>query len=71
MLRKEDVQRIEEVNEVMFQSGGVVGDYVKDKVTIACRILFVLGAIVFLGTLFFFSGMFSGKKEKPLEPIIK
>ena len=71
MLTKEDTDRIEKANDVVFEKGRVVGDCIKKNLKIVLRVSLVVGAIVVLGTLFFFAGLFSGKKESILKPIIK
>jgi len=71
MLTREDTDRIEKANDVVFERGQIVGDYIKCTLKIVLRVCIVVGAIAVLGTLFFFAGIFSSKKEKQLQPIIK
>ena len=70
-MTRDDLLRIEDGSEKCFDSGKIVGDYIKKYLHISFRTAVVIVGIVVLGSLFFFAGLFSGKKEKQLEQLNK
>lgn len=69
MLTASDVKRIEKVNDVLFDKGKVVGEVVKKNSIRVARVVATISIIIFLGSLMFICGMFSNKKDTPLQPL--
>ena len=69
MLTRVDVERIEKCNDVMFDKGKVVGEVIKKNSIKVLRCVAIVGIVIFIGSLMFLSGVFSSRKDIPLQPL--
>ena len=66
MFTRDDLVRLEKVNDALFDKGILVGGVIKKGAMKVAKVIAVIAIIVFIGSLMFIAGMFSGKKEEGL-----